>query len=74
VWCAALRPLDPVVLVAKRDAGVVGGDEPAVGDGDPVGVARQIGQHLLGPGKRPLAIDEPLGRLALELVLRLAVT
>jgi hypothetical protein len=29
------RPLDPVVLVAKRDAGAVGGDEPAVGDGDP---------------------------------------
>jgi hypothetical protein len=26
-----------------------------------VGVAGQIGQHLLRPGERPLAIDEPLG-------------
>jgi len=30
-------------------------------DRDPVGVAGQIGQHLLRPGERPLAIDEPLG-------------
>jgi hypothetical protein len=36
----AAGPLDPVVFVAKRNAGRVGG-----GDGDPVGVARQIG-HL----------------------------
>ena len=57
----AAGSLDPVVLVAERDAGRVGGDEPAVGDRDPVGVAGQIGQHLLGPGERPLAIDEPLG-------------
>ena len=48
-------------LVPERDAGRVGGDEAAVGDRDPVRVARQIGQHLLGPGERPLAIDEPLG-------------
>jgi hypothetical protein len=27
-----------------------------------VGVAGQIGQHVLRPGERPLAIDEPLGR------------
>ena len=57
----AAGPLDPVVLVPERDAGRVGGDEAAVGDRDPVRVARQIGQHLLGPGERPLAIDEPLG-------------
>src|SRR5258705_741311 len=57
----AAGPLDPVVLVAERDAGGVGADEPGVGDRDPVGVAGQIGQHLLGPGKRPLAVDEPLG-------------
>ena len=58
----AAGPLDPVVLVPERDAGLVGGDEPAVGDRDPVGVAGQIGQHLLRPGERPLAIDEPLVR------------
>src|ERR1700693_1126158 len=57
----AAGPLDPVVLVPEGDAGRVGGDEPAVGDRDPMGVAGQIGQHLLGPGERPLAIDVPLG-------------
>jgi hypothetical protein len=58
----AAGSLDPVVLVAERDAGCVGGDEAAVGDRDAVGVAGQIGQHVLRPGERPLAIDEPLGR------------
>jgi hypothetical protein len=57
----AAGSLDPVVLVAERYAGRVGGDEAAVGDRDPVGVAGQIGQHLLRPGERPLAIDEPPG-------------
>ena len=35
----AAGPLDPVVLVPERDAGRVGGDEPAVGDRDPMRVA-----------------------------------
>jgi hypothetical protein len=51
----AAWPLDPVVLVPERDTGRVGGNEPAVGDRDSMGVAGQIGQHLLGPGERPLA-------------------
>ena len=42
----AVGALDPIVLVPERDADRVGGDEPAVGDRDPVGVAGQIGQHL----------------------------
>jgi hypothetical protein len=53
----AAGSLDPVVLVAERYAGRVGGDEAAVGDRDTVGVAGQIGQHLLRPGERPLAAD-----------------
>src|SRR5664279_922447 len=53
----AAGSLDPVVFVAERYAGRVVGDEAAVGDRDPVGVAGQIGQHLLRPGERPLAID-----------------
>jgi hypothetical protein len=57
----AAGPLDPVVLVTERYAGRGGGDEAAVGDRDAMGVAGQIGQHLLRPGERPLAIDEPLG-------------
>ena len=34
--------------------------EPAVRDGDPVGVAGQIAQHLLRSGERRLAVDDPL--------------
>ena len=51
----AARPLDPVILPPEGDAGVVGRDQAAIGDGDAVGVARQIGEHGLGP---------PNGRLA----------
>jgi hypothetical protein len=39
----AAGSLDPVVLVAERYAGRVGGDEAAVGDRDAVGIAGQIG-------------------------------
>jgi len=35
----AAGSLDPVVFVAERDAGRVGGDEAAVGDRDAVGIA-----------------------------------
>ena len=52
---AAGAALDPIVLPGERDAAVVGADQAAVRDGDPVGVAGQIGQHRLRPGKRPLA-------------------
>src|SRR3984885_9185839 len=41
------RPFDPIVLVAERDASLVGVDQPAVGDGDAVRVAREVGQNLL---------------------------
>ena len=41
----AARPLDPVVLVFEGDAGVVRGDQAPVRDGNPVRVARQVGQH-----------------------------
>ena len=40
-----------IILPAKGDAAVVGGDEAAVRDGDPVRVAREIAQHLLRSGK-----------------------
>src|SRR5262249_24586228 len=33
----------------KGDTLAVEGDEPAVGDGDPMGVAGQIGEHRVGP-------------------------
>src|SRR5262249_57418301 len=51
--------LDPVVLDLEGDAPLVGGDQAAAGDGDAVGVARQVGEHRLGAGERSLGIDEP---------------
>ena len=56
----AARPFDPVILPLEGDAGLVGRDQPAIGDGDAVGVARQIGEHGLRPAERPLGIDHPL--------------
>ena len=38
---------DPVVLPPESDAGVVERNQTAVGDGDTVGIAREIGQHCL---------------------------
>jgi hypothetical protein len=40
------RPFDSIVLVAERDANLVGLDQAAVGDGDAVRVAREVGQNL----------------------------
>ena len=51
----AITTIGTIVLPSEGDAGAVTGDQPAVGDGDAVGIARQIGQHGLGP---------PNGRLA----------
>jgi hypothetical protein len=48
-----------IVLVAEGDAVLVERDQPAVGDGDAVGVARQIGEHRLGSAERGLCIDVP---------------
>ena len=36
-----------------------GTDEPAVGDGDAVGVCAQVGEDVLGSTKRGLAVDIP---------------
>ena len=44
-----------VILPPEGDALLVERDEPAVGDGDAVGVAGEIGEHRLGPAKGRLA-------------------
>jgi hypothetical protein len=54
---AALRA---VVLPAEGDAALVQGQQPAIGDGDAVGVAREIREHGRGPGERALGVDDPL--------------
>src|SRR5687768_18359385 len=46
-----LPALGAVVLPPEGDAGVVAGDEAAVGDGAAVGVAAEIGEHRLWPGE-----------------------
>src|ERR1700730_477978 len=43
----------------ERDASLVERDQAAVGDGDTVSVARQIGEHGLWAGEWTLGIDEP---------------
>ena len=48
-----------VVLVAEGDAGLVEGDQAAVRDGDPVGLARQVGEHRLGTCEGRLGVDGP---------------
>ena len=50
----AVAAFDPVILPPEGDAGVIECDQPAVGDGDAVGVAREIGQHRLRPAERAL--------------------
>ncbi len=49
----------PVVLPLEGHAAVVEGDETAVGNRDPVGITRQVGEHGLGPTERRLGVDHP---------------
>jgi len=53
----AARTVDAIVFPAERDAGVVGCDEAAVGDGDTVGVTGKIAQHLRRPAIREGSYD-----------------
>src|SRR6202162_703866 len=56
----AARTFDAIVLPAERHATVIGGDEPAIGDGDAMGIARQVGEYGLWSAERPLGIDHPI--------------
>jgi len=58
----AVGTVAAIVLVAKGDAGLVERDEPAVRDGDAVGVARQIGEDRFRPGEGRLGVDHPCDR------------
>ena len=50
-----------VAVVAPAKAHLIAGerDQPAVGDGDAMSVAAEIGQHLLGTGEGPLGKKPP---------------
>src|SRR5215467_10269999 len=53
-----------VILVAEGHAALVESNEPAVRDGDAMGVAGEIGKHRLRPGEGRLGVDKPV--LAVE--------
>lgn len=55
-----MTPFGPIVFPREGDAAFVASDEPAVADGDPMGVARQVGKHGFGPGEGSLGIDHPV--------------
>src|SRR6516162_1834229 len=49
-------PVAAVILVAEGYTTLVKSHEPAVGDGDAMGVAGEIGQHRFRPGERRFSI------------------
>src|SRR5438132_11394098 len=49
-----------LVLPTETNAAAVTIDEPAVGDGNVMGVAAEIVENLLRPAEGPLGIDNPL--------------
>ena len=50
-----------VVGVAEPDLPRVEGEEPLVGDGDPMRVPTDVIEHLVGPGEGWLGVDHPVG-------------
>ena len=55
------RPtVSSVVLPPEGDPALITGDKPTVGDRDPMGIARQIGEHRFGSSEGALGIDHPL--------------
>ena len=55
----AIGAVAAIILVAERDPMLVQRDQPAVRDGDAVGVSRQIGEHRFRPGERWLGVHDP---------------
>jgi hypothetical protein len=50
-----------VVLPEELDLVTLQADQPPIADRRPVGVARQVFEHLFGPAERRLGVDDPLG-------------
>jgi|SRR5215472_15859314 len=48
-----------VILPEESDLVVVKGQKAVVADGDAMGVASQISQHVVRATKRPLGVDDP---------------
>ena len=58
-----LAALGAVVLPLEGDCLAIERDQPAVGDGDAMGIARQVGEHGFGSAEWTLAVDDPLAAL-----------
>jgi len=50
---------DAVILPAEADAAVLAGEETTIGDGDAMGIAAEIVEHLLGSAERAFGVDDP---------------
>src|SRR5271155_5669646 len=57
----AIGAFESIVLVFEADSVFVEREQPAVGDGNAMGVAGQISQYGLGSGEGPFAVDVPSG-------------
>ena len=53
VGVAVIPPVKPDLVVIKRN-------QSMIGDGDPVGVAAQVTEHLFGPTEGRFDIDDPV--------------
>src|ERR1035438_3752913 len=56
----ALLAAVSVVFLAKCDVAVGHGQESMIGDGDAVGVACQVVEHILRSAEGAFAVDDPL--------------
>jgi len=49
-----------IIFPAEGDLVVVEGNEAVVGDGDAMGVAAEIAEHVMGTAERWFGIDHPV--------------
>jgi hypothetical protein len=49
-----------IVSPAERDSIVLKGHEPMVGNGDAMGIASQVVEHMFGAAEWRLGVDDPL--------------
>jgi hypothetical protein len=60
--------LAPAILPFEADSGALEGNEARIGDGDAVGIAGEIEEHLVGTSERTFGINKPFhAELALGL-------
>ena len=56
----ALLAVIRIILPAEADLGFGDGENPMVGDGDPMGITSQVLQDVVWPAKRRLRIHDPI--------------